>query len=143
MIKEYIIKTKTDTKNLAKQIAKKINHKKIIITLNGEIGVGKTFFTSCLINKLLLIDNLPPQIVTSPTFNLLKIYNLKHFDIYHYDLYRIKKMEELFELNIEEAFANVTVIEWPNLIKPLLPYPVIKIDISKEKNDRLFVIDGF
>ena len=141
MQEEVIVHSEQDTIELAKKIANSVK-KQTIITLTGDLGSGKTFFTGALINELLKRDNLPTQHVTSPTFNLVKVYNLKDFSVYHYDLYRIKKTAELYELDIEEAFDNVEIIEWPELAMDILPYKSININIVIQNNTRIFKISN-
>ena len=125
---------------VATQIAEYIvnsNNTKAIITLNGDLGAGKTFLTSAIINHIAQIKQLPNQNVISPTFNILKVYNLGEINVYHYDLYRIKNIEELYELDIATAFDNVAIIEWSDLIEPLLPYKTFDINIEIKENYRV------
>ena len=86
--------------------------------LFGEIGVGKTTFARQLINVFELKNNIKKSEVPSPTFNILFEYELKDFIIKHYDLYRLKNEEEIKNLEIFEIEEkNITLIEWPELIK--------------------------
>ena len=86
--------------------------------LFGEIGVGKTTFARQLINVFELKNNIKKSEVQSPTFNILFEYELKDFIIKHYDLYRIKNEEEIKNLELFEIEEkNITLIEWPELIK--------------------------
>ena len=86
--------------------------------LFGEIGVGKTTFARQLINDFELKNNIKKSEVPSPTFNILFEYELKDFIIKHYDLYRLKNEEEIKNLEIFEIEEkNITLIEWPELIK--------------------------
>ena len=86
--------------------------------LFGEIGVGKTTFARQLINIFELKNNIKKSEVPSPTFNILFEYELKDFIIKHYDLYRIKNEEEIKNLELFEIEEkNITLIEWPELIK--------------------------
>ena len=86
--------------------------------LFGEIGVGKTTFARQLINVFELKNNIKKSEVPSPTFNILFEYELKDFIIKHYDLYRLKNEEEIKYLEIFEIEEkNITLIEWPELIK--------------------------
>ena len=86
--------------------------------LFGEIGVGKTTFARQLINVFELKNNIKKSEVPSPTFNILFEYELKDFVIKHYDLYRLKNEEEIKNLEIFEIEEkNITLIEWPELIK--------------------------
>ena len=86
--------------------------------LFGEIGVGKTTFVRQLINVFELKNNIKKSEVPSPTFNILFEYELKDFIIKHYDLYRLKNEEEIKNLELFEIEEkNITLIEWPELIK--------------------------
>ena len=86
--------------------------------LIGEIGVGKTTFARQLINVFELKNNIKKSEVPSPTFNILFEYELKDFIIKHYDLYRLKNEEEIKNLELFEIEEkNITLIEWPELIK--------------------------
>ena len=86
--------------------------------LFGEIGVGKTTFARQLINVFELKNNIKKSEVPSPTFNILFEYELKDFIIKHYDLYRLKNEEEIKNLGLFEIEEkNITLIEWPELIK--------------------------
>ncbi len=129
MLKEYILKNKQDTKNLAEALALQIK-KGDILLLNGNLGVGKTFFVNCFVNYFYKNQNKEEIIVTSPTFNIVKTYQTSDFLIYHFDLYRIKEVEELYELDLENAFENVSLIEWPEIIYDLLPHKTIKLNFE-------------
>ena len=86
--------------------------------LFGEIGVGKTTFARQLINVFELKNNIKKSEVPSPTFNILFEYEVKDFIIKHYDLYRLKNEEEIKNLELFEIEEkNITLIEWPELIK--------------------------
>jgi tRNA threonylcarbamoyladenosine biosynthesis protein TsaE len=129
MPQEFILKSESDTIELAVKIAMQIK-KGSIVTLNGDLGTGKTFFCRHIIKYLCGSDTK----VSSPTFNLLQIYQAKNFEIYHFDLYRINYLEEIYELGIEEAFAgHVCLIEWPSIIDSILSQDVISI--------RIYIID--
>jgi tRNA threonylcarbamoyladenosine biosynthesis protein TsaE len=139
LFKKIIVETRRDTAKLAGKVARLIK-KPIIVALKGDLGAGKTFFAKCLVNDLLRKNGLPRINVVSPTFNLVKIYNANDFLIYHYDLYRLNKREEIYELDIEEALENITIIEWPEIIEDILPKGTIVITITVEGNTRIFDI---
>ena len=84
MYKEYKINNLEDTKKLAEEIADKINLGEVI-TLKGTLGAGKTFFTNCFINYLMKKNNLEEVEVASPTFNIVKEYQLNDYSIYHFE----------------------------------------------------------
>ncbi len=95
----------------------------------GKMGSGKTTFIKALCDRLQVIDY-----VTSPTFALINVYETEQSEeIYHFDFYRIKSMEELFDLGYEEYFFSdkYCFIEWPELIEPLLPPNTVKVYISE------------
>jgi tRNA threonylcarbamoyladenosine biosynthesis protein TsaE len=137
---ERVVLTEEDTANIAKELVSMVKVP-MVIALDGDLGVGKTFFTGCLINELLTIDGLKKETVVSPTFNLVKIYELKNFSIYHYDLYRLKRIEEIYELDLETAMKQVTIIEWSALIDDLLPKETIKIKIILNGDNRIFLLN--
>lgn len=130
-----------DTIKIAQDIASKIK-KGDIITLSGDLGSGKTFFTNAFINYILLQDKMKPVNIVSPTFNIVKTYETNKFTIYHFDLYRLKHQEELYELDLDTAFQNVSLIEWPEIINNILPEKnIIKIRIEISENFREFIVE--
>lgn len=138
MVIEEIIKNGGDTRLFIEKHVLPILKKQTILLLNGTLGSGKTFFTNVLVNLILKSENKPQENVTSPTFNIVKIYNTKNFDIYHFDLYRIKNVEELYELDINNAFENVSIIEWSEIIENILPYEPIRLDIKIKDTERIY-----
>lgn len=138
MVIEEIIKNEGDTRLFIEKHVLPMLKKQTILLLNGTLGSGKTFFTNVLVNLILKSENKPQENVTSPTFNIVKIYNTKNFDIYHFDLYRIKNVEELYELDINDAFENVSIIEWSEIIENILPYEPIRLDIKIKGTERIY-----
>ena len=134
-MQNIVLNSEQDTIKLAETIAKDVK-KNTIILLYGGLGVGKTFFTNVFINYFNKIENRKVEDITSPTFNIFKTYKTNNFDIFHFDLYRIKDVEELYELDIEDAFNNVAIIEWPEIIENILPYKTISMFFSLENNVR-------
>ncbi len=111
------ISSEKKTEELALKIRKKLKIGSIVF-LYGEMGVGKTTFIKYLINNLQKENKLKQTEVTSPTFNLLNEYQIKHMKISHYDLYRLKTDKELKNLGLFEDSSNtITLVEWPQLIK--------------------------
>jgi len=120
------IKNKQDTKKLSKKISDILSVGDVL-TLRGELGVGKTALARDVINNLSKSNT----DVTSPTFNLLQIYDTSKGEVHHFDLYRVKNIEEIYELGIEDSFANaITIIEWPELAENILPNNIIDIELS-------------
>jgi len=102
-----------------------------IILLSGSLGAGKTVLAKGIAQGL----GIDKDNVVSPTFVLLRVYKGKHF-LNHFDFYRIKKPEEIMGLGYEEYFYSdaVTVIEWPERLKFLLPKEFLKIKLSNKSS---------
>jgi tRNA threonylcarbamoyladenosine biosynthesis protein TsaE len=100
-----------------------------IVTLTGTLGAGKTAFARSLIQQRYGADIEVP----SPTFNLLLTYELPSEDttLYHYDLYRVENPEEVWELDVEDAFEfGISLIEWPDRMGKYLPKDHLEIRIE-------------
>ena len=96
----------------------------MLITMNGDLGAGKTTMTKGIAKGLGI-----EKVVNSPTFTIMKIYEGR-LNLYHLDVYRITDPESDFEL--EEYFEadGVCVIEWANQIEELLPSSYMNINIT-------------
>jgi tRNA threonylcarbamoyladenosine biosynthesis protein TsaE len=83
--------------------------------LNGEVGTGKTTFSQFFIRSILIDKN---QHITSPTFNIIQIYETIKGPVWHVDLYRIRDAEEINDLGLFEAMSEfICLIEWPDLLR--------------------------
>lgn len=104
-----------------------------IFAFYGKMGAGKTTFIKALCKALGVEDE-----VNSPTFAIVNEYRSESTAelIYHFDFYRIKKVEEVYDLGYEDYFYSgaLCFIEWPELIEELLPEDTKKISIE-ENND--------
>jgi len=122
------------TKNIAEIFSKNIKAGDVLF-LNGELGVGKTVFVKYLINFLQLKNNQTITEVPSPTFSLINEYNLNSLVIKHCDFYRIKYEKELNNLGIfENITEQITIIEWPNVIKKYKLENKIELFFEYDKN---------
>ena len=111
------INSEKSTRELAEKLTSYLKGGEYIF-LHGEMGVGKTTFVKYFINKFQTDEKLKLTEVTSPTFNLLNEYETNHFIIKHYDLFRIKNSSEIKDLDIfEKNKKNITLVEWPKLLK--------------------------
>ena len=88
-----------------------------VITLDGDLGVGKTVFAQGFAEGLGITDS-----VNSPTFTILQIYEEGRLPLYHFDVYRIGDTEEMFEIGWEEYVdaQGVCLIEWADQIADLI-----------------------
>ena len=104
-----------------------------VFALYGKMGAGKTTFIKAICESLGVDDT-----VTSPTFAIVNEYESDklEYPIYHFDFYRIKKLEEVYDMGYEDYFygGGVCFIEWPELIEDLLPEDTIRVEI-KENTD--------
>jgi tRNA threonylcarbamoyladenosine biosynthesis protein TsaE len=132
MIYHFFVSTPLDTLELAKKIS---SHIKIgdVITFEGDLGAGKTFFITQLIKALLGNDDI---IISSPTFNLVHQYVFGDSHIWHFDLYRLKHFAEIYELGFEDTYNGVAFIEWPQIILPILPKDRLDIKIIASNDEK-------
>ena len=89
-----------------------------IWTFKGEMGTGKTTLIKSICKTLGVIDE-----VSSPTFSLVNEYITQNGKtVYHFDFYRIKSINEAYDMGIEEYFesGNICLIEWPNMVDEIL-----------------------
>lgn len=100
-----------------------------VISLTGDLGVGKTVFTQGLAKGLGIIEP-----VNSPTFTIVQVYESGRLPFYHFDVYRIGDVEEMDEIGYEDYFYGdgVCLIEWADLIRELLPEKTGRITIEKD-----------
>ena len=101
-----------------------------VCALYGPMGVGKTTFTKAVCERLGVKDN-----ITSPTFAIVNEYRSTTDElIYHFDFYRIKKLEEVYDMGYEDYFysGSLCFIEWPELIEDLLPDDAVKVEIAEQ-----------
>ena len=100
-----------------------------VITLIGDLGVGKTVFTQGVAKGLGISEP-----VNSPTFTIVQVYEEGRMPFYHFDVYRIGDVEEMDEIGYEDYFygEGICLIEWANLIEEILPESYTQITIEKD-----------
>lgn len=120
------------TGNLAKNIAR-IIVPNFIITLNGNLGAGKTTLTREILCALGISGT-----IKSPTFTLVEPYILPEYSIYHFDLYRFSDPEEWFDSGFDEYFTtpHLCFIEWAKNAQGLIPTPDWNLNISYSDNEQ-------
>lgn len=126
-----ILNSIEETQKFAKEFVKEISPGDIIC-LVGDLSAGKTTLSKFMISALGIKDE-----VLSPTFNYVKEYKLKSnskFDkIYHFDIYRIKSVDELYEIGFYEYLydeKSIKIIEWADIIEDEIPKTAKWIYIS-------------
>ena len=107
-----------------------------VFAFYGKMGAGKTTFVKAICEELGVED-----VITSPTFAIVNEYTcpltthqLPINQIFHFDFYRIKKLEEVYDMGYEEYFYSgaLCFIEWPELIEPLLPDNAVRVTIEEQ-----------
>ncbi len=115
----------------ARQFIDNIGDRKVF-AFYGKIGAGKTTFTKAICEELQVSD-----VITSPTFAIINEYESPEVGtIYHFDFYRIKKLEEVYDMGYEDYFYSdrLCFIEWPELVEDLLPENVTKVTIVENED---------
>ena len=104
-----------------------------VFAFYGKMGAGKTTFIKALCKLLGVEDE-----VNSPTFAIINEYRSQTTAelIYHFDFYRIKKLEEVYDLGYEDYFYSgaLCFIEWPALVEELLPLDAKKVTITENSD---------
>ncbi len=131
-MKEYILNSLDETHVWAKDFAKNL-HAPVVVALHGDLGMGKSEIARTIIKTLRGDDTVVP----SPTFTLVQNYD----GISHFDLYRIGDASELTEIGLQHAIDNdITLIEWPEIAKNILPKNTIHIYISQYGDGRKLTV---
>lgn len=103
-----------------------------IFAFYGKMGSGKTTFIKSICEELGVED-----CINSPTFAIVNEYEDRdRRTIYHFDFYRIKSIEEVYNMGYEEYIYSdaICFMEWPELIEELLPEECIKVYIDENSN---------
>ena len=104
-----------------------------VFAFYGKMGAGKTTFIKAICECLDVED-----VITSPTFAIVNEYysNKLQDSIYHFDFYRIKKLEEVYDMGYEDYFYShrLCFLEWPGLVEELLPKDAVKVTIAEQED---------
>ena len=104
-----------------------------VFAFYGKMGAGKTTFIKAVCEELGVSD-----VITSPTFAIVNEYTSQKTGdtIYHFDFYRIKKLEEVYDMGYEDYFygGSICFLEWPELIEDLLPEDAVKVSIEETED---------
>lgn len=121
----------SDIKTAAREFVDSMGESRVF-AFYGKMGAGKTTFIKAVCEVLGVDD-----VITSPTFAIVNEYSAGAAEgaktIYHFDFYRIKQMEEVYDMGYEDYFYSgaLCFIEWPELIEEVLPEDAVKVSIRE------------
>ena len=153
---EIIIENIDQIRTAAREFIKKALPEHSVIAFYGGMGAGKTTFIKALCEELGVEDT-----VTSPTFALVNEYSINEelrmkneefltktdsslftlhsslSKVFHFDFYRIKRLEEVYDMGYEDYFysGSICLIEWPELVEELLPEDTVRVTITVEDDE--------
>lgn len=123
---EKIVNSKVETSTVAADFSKLLNTGDVVC-LNGNLGSGKTFFVKSLCKEYSI------ETTSSPSFAIVNEYSGKT-KIVHIDFYRIRDIEELYDIGFGEYLASmdsIVFIEWANMFEEVLPKKYYTVEISQ------------
>lgn len=127
---ELILKSADNLEDAAKEFVRAMGDN-TVFAFYGKMGAGKTTFIKAVCKVLGVEDE-----VNSPTFAIVNEYRSATTAelIYHFDFYRIKKIEEVYDLGYEDYFYSgaICFIEWPELAEDVLPSDTVRIRIGQQ-----------
>ena len=104
-----------------------------VFAVYGKMGAGETTFVKAICEELGVED-----VITSPTFAIVNEYQSTKTGgpIYHFDFYRIKKLDEVYDMGYEDYFYSGApcFLEWPELIEEILPNDAVKVTITEQED---------
>ncbi|WAC41819.1 tRNA (adenosine(37)-N6)-threonylcarbamoyltransferase complex ATPase subunit type 1 TsaE [Pedobacter sp. SL55] len=131
-MKSITINSLAELPHVAEELLKFANDQKFFI-FEGDMAAGKTTFIKSLCEALGVED-----VVSSPTFSIVNEYDSAKGAVYHFDFYRLKNLQEAYDIGYEEYFysGNYCLIEWPSKVAELLPEEYVKVEISVNGNEQ-------
>ena len=126
-MKVYISNSPPETKQLGRALGKNLKAGDVV-TLDGELGAGKTVFTSGIAEALGYSGY-----VTSPTYTIVNEYLGLKTDLFHVDAYRLDNPDEIIDIGLGDYLNSmgIVVIEWADRINMHIPADSIKVIIEK------------
>lgn len=131
----FFSENEDDTLKTGEKIGKLLK-KGMVVTLSGDLGVGKTVMAKGIAKGLGVEAR-----VTSPTFNIVKEYKGRE-KLCHFDVYRISDPEEMFEIGFGEYIAGgaVCLIEWAEMIEEILPADRLSVNILRTDDEKREIV---
>ena len=132
---EFKLNKIEDWQKVVDEILPQLQHN--ILLLKGNLGAGKTTFTQFLLKKLGSNDE-----VSSPTYAIVNEYHSPKGNIFHFDLYRMKNIDEVYDIGMEEYLDNafLCIIEWPQIYEEeLADFPHHEMKIENLGDERVII----
>ena len=132
---EFKLNKIEDWQKVVDEILPQLQHN--ILLLKGNLGAGKTTFTQFLLKKLGSNDE-----VSSPTYAIVNEYHSPKGKIFHFDLYRMKNIDEVYDIGMEEYLDNafLCIIEWPQIYEEeLADFPHHEMKIENLGDERVII----
>ena len=132
---EFKLNKIEDWQKVVDEILPQLQHN--IFLLKGNLGAGKTTFTQFLLKKLGSNDE-----VSSPTYAIVNEYHSPKGNIFHFDLYRMKNIDEVYDIGMEEYLDNafLCIIEWPQIYEEeLADFPHHEMKIENLGDERVII----
>lgn len=110
-----------------------------VVILDAPMGTGKTTLIKSLCEQMGTED-----VVNSPTFAIVNVYDTNHGEVYHFDCYRLKDIREVYDMGAEDYLysGNWCFIEWPDIMSPILPDDVVTVTIrTTAGGDRVLTVN--
>lgn len=145
-MKTYVANSLEELQAVAAEVLKALPQQPhaTILTLSGDLGVGKTAFTQALARELGITEH-----VTSPTFGIMARYNIvnhkKYDHLVHIDAYRIEDRNETGPLRLEDIFTDsrtLVALEWPERIFDSIPADAITVSLESNEDEVRTIVVG-
>ena len=123
-----------DSEKLATELSNLFSLNDVVV-LNGDLGSGKTTLVKLICEKYKISD------VSSPSFSIVNEYSGSK-KIYHFDFYRLKKIEELYDIGFEDYLNDeeaIIFIEWGSLMQEILPKNHFEIELNQSSENQRIV----
>ena len=138
MAKRFITHNQIETKEVGHKLAALLPNGSVVL-LKGDLGAGKTTLVRGVAEALNIVEK-----ITSPTFNIMKLYLKGDKPLVHIDAYRLEDRDD--DIGLDEFIGierGLTFIEWPDYIAKLIPSGAVIINIKNIGNDdREITLEG-
>jgi tRNA threonylcarbamoyladenosine biosynthesis protein TsaE len=123
---ELLLPSLAATESLARRVGRLLRAGDAVL-LSGPLGAGKSAFARALLRDM---AGDPGLDVPSPSFTLVQSYETPHGTVHHYDLWRVEPGPDLRELGLDDAFRDISLIEWPDRLGDYAPADALAIMVT-------------